>query len=207
MKPTPILLRHGALVAATVLCVACGSAPRTPPHPSTGTAAASPRAASVVLATPAGEQKGQAMLTAVATGVEIAIAVTGLPPGRHGFHIHAGSGCTPGPDPQGKTIDFGGAQGHFDPGNAHRHGRPGDAATMSHAGELPNLEVEAGGNGSQRYVNTQVTLTPGATSVVGRTLVVHADPDDYQSNPAGNSGARILCGTIQPVHGVGAVVG
>ncbi len=200
-------LRYGCLVAVAALCVACSSAPPTPPQQSMGAAATSPRTASVVLISPTGEQKGQAMLTAVPTGVEIAITVAGLPPGRHGFHIHTGTACTPGPDPQGKTIDFGGAQGHFDPGNAHQHGRPGEPATKSHAGELPNLDVDASGNGTMRYVNTQVTLAPGVTSVVGRALVVHADPDDYQSNPAGNSGARLLCGTIEPMRGVGSVMG
>ena len=48
-----------------------------------------------------------------------------------------------------------------------------------------------------RYVNPNVSLAAGPLSVLGRTLVVHADPDDYATDPAGNSGARVLCGVIQ----------
>ena len=65
-----------------------------------------------------------------------------------------------------------------------------------HAGDTPNLEVDASGQGTLRYTNTGVTLTPGPYSIAGRSLVVHASPDDYKTNPAGNSGARIACGLI-----------
>ena len=122
-----------------------------------------------------------------------------MKPGAHGFHIHANGACAPGPDASsGNTVDFGAAGGHFDPGAAHKHGRPGQAANEAHAGELPNLQVGADGRAVLRYVNAHVSLSPGPLSVLGRALVVHADADDYTSNPAGNSGARVLCGVIEP---------
>lgn len=77
---------------------------------------------------------------------------------------------------------------------------------MRHAGDAPNLLANAQGSATLRYVNPKITLVPGATSVIGRALVVHADPDDYKTNPAGNSGARVLCGVIEPAR-LDAVVG
>lgn len=195
-----------AVLCAALLAAAC-SGPGPSANPATGSAAATPRAASAELVTAAGEKWGQAMLTAVPTGVEVVLSVSGMVPGAHGFHIHAQGACAPGPDPAtGNTVDFGAAGAHFDPGNSHNHGRPGDPAHASHAGELPNLVVDASGKGTLRYVNQQVSLAPGKASVIGRTLVVHADPDDYQSAPAGKAGARILCGVIHPAQ-VGSVVG
>ena len=102
------------------------------------------------------------------------------------------------PDAAGKTVAFGAAGGHFDPRSTGRHGQPGDGA--AHAGDTPNLTADAAGKATLRYVNAHVTLQAGPASVLGRALVVHADPDDYKTNPAGNSGARVLCGVIQPAR-------
>ncbi len=151
-----------------------------------------------VLVTPTGQRGGTATLRTVPGGVELAIEVAGIQPGTHGFHIHANGACAPGPDASsGKTVDFGAAGGHFDPGAANKHGRPGQAMHEAHAGELPNLQVGADGRGVMRYVNANVSLAAGPTSMLGRTLVVHADADDYTTNPAGNSGPRVLCGVIE----------
>lgn len=151
------------------------------------------------LVTPEGAPAGNAVLTETAAGVEVAIQVQGLSPGKHGFHIHANGACSPGPDATtGQTIAFGGAGGHFDPGMAKKHGHPGQPSHEAHAGELPNITVGDDGRGSVRFVNANVSLTPGKTSVVGRSLVVHEKEDDYTTNPAGNSGGRLLCGLVQP---------
>ena len=167
-----------------------------------------PRAAAgaiVKMVTAKGEPAGQAVLTAVPDGVEIVMNVEKLSPGVHGFHIHANGKCGPGPDAAGKVVDFGAAGGHFDPESTGRHGHPEHDA-MRHAGDVPNLTADAQGKGTLRFTNTKVTLVPGKTSVMGKSLVVHADADDYKSNPAGNSGGRVLCGLIEPAR-LDAVVG
>ncbi len=171
------------------------SAAKTPvPGPERATASAR-------LMTADGKPAGTAVLTETPTGVEIVAQVQGLTTGLHGFHIHANGQCAPGPDAAtGKTVPFGAAGGHFDPGMSHQHGQPGTAADKAHAGELPNINVGADGRGTVRYVNSNVTLTPGKASVMGRALVVHEKEDDYKSNPAGNSGGRVLCGVIEPAQ-------
>lgn len=150
----------------------------------------------VRLLTPQGAPAGTAKLQAVQGGVEIALEVEGMAPGTHGFHIHEKGECAPSPDASGKTVAFGAAGGHFDPYHTQTHGRPGQPPQQVHAGDTPNLVVDASGRGTLRYTNTGVTLTPGLYSIAARSLVVHANEDDYQTNPAGNSGPRIACGVI-----------
>ncbi|AVT02974.1 superoxide dismutase family protein [Paracidovorax avenae] len=157
--------------------------------------------ASARLMTADGQPAGTAVLTETPSGVEIAAQVQGLSAGLHGFHIHANGQCAPGPDAAtGKTIPFGAAGGHFDPGMSHQHGQPGAPIDKAHAGELPNITVGADGRGTLRYLNSNITLTPGRASIMGRALVVHEKEDDYKSNPAGNSGGRVLCGVIEPAQ-------
>lgn len=154
--------------------------------------------ASARLLTSSGQPGGDVTFAPGANGVELVVDAQGLKPGPHGFHVHANGSCAPGPDGAlGQVVDFGAAGGHFDPGNSRNHGRPGDDKAMSHAGELPVLQAASDGRATLRYTNANLSLDRGAGSVIGRTVVVHADPDDYVSDPAGNSGARILCGAIQ----------
>jgi Cu-Zn family superoxide dismutase len=165
----------------------------------TNSASAAEPAARVQLMTAAGAPAGEATLYSVKGATEIVINATGLKPGVHGFHIHTNGVCAPAPDAAtGQTVAFGAAGGHFDPGASGKHGQPGEAPSHNHAGDLPNLVVEADGRGAVRYVNSYVTIAAGPQSVMGRALVVHADPDDYMTNPAGMSGARVLCGVIKP---------
>ncbi|MEJ8852694.1 superoxide dismutase family protein [Variovorax rhizosphaerae] len=131
-------------------------------------------------------------------GVLLAAQVQGIAPGAHGMHIHTNGACANGPDAAtGQIVAFGAAGGHFDPGNSRKHGHPGDPMAVSHAGELPALQAGADGRASLSYVNAHITLDRSATSVLGRTVIVHAHPDDYATDPAGNSGARLLCGVIE----------
>lgn len=181
--------------------VACAQGMGGAPRATAGAGAG----AMVKLMTPQGEPAGQAVLTTVPDGVEIVMNVEKLTPGLHGFHIHAQGSCAPGPDATGKTVDFGAAGGHFDPLGSKQHGHP-EHGTVRHAGDAPNLMADAQGKASLRTTNSMVTLLPGASSVIGKALVVHADPDDYKTNPAGNSGARVLCGVIEAAR-LDAVVG
>ena len=184
-----------ALLAAGVLASGCSMMNRGVGGPSS---AAEP-AARVQLVNASGAASGEATLYSVKGGTEVVINATGLKPGVHGFHIHTNGVCAPGPDAAtGQTVPFGAAGGHFDPGASGKHGQPGGAPAHNHAGDLPNLVVENDGRGAVRYVNPHVTIAAGPQSVIGRALVVHADPDDYTTDPAGKSGPRVLCGVIKP---------
>jgi Cu-Zn family superoxide dismutase len=110
--------------------------------------------------------------------------LSGLQPNaEHGFHVHEKGDCS--------APDATSAGGHYNPGS-QPHG-PQDAA--HHAGDMPNVRTDANGNVDVRIMLSGVSVG-GANDVVGRAVVVHAQPDDYRSQPAGNSGARIACGVI-----------
>lgn len=136
--------------------------------------------------------------------MHIQLDVNGLSAGPHGFHVHTNGVCAPGPDAAtGQVVPFGSAGGHFDPAATRNHGRPDDPLEHAHAGELPNVVADGSGRAVTHAVKRGVTLQPGKTSIMGRTLVVHAEADDYTTDPAGNSGARVLCGVVEPAsHGV-----
>jgi superoxide dismutase, Cu-Zn family len=111
---------------------------------------------------------------------------TGLNATAHGAHIHTTGDC--GGD---GTTAGSKAGGHFNPDNA-THG--------SHAGDLGNVTTDAGGNGTRTILPAELeaplTLSAGKYQVLGRSFVLHANPDDGHTNPAGNSGPRVLCGVI-----------
>lgn len=155
------------------------------------------------LKTADGTATGMAMLRSLQGGaVEISVRVEGMQPGTHGFHIHEKGECAPKMNTTtGKMEAFGAAGGHFDPHSTKTHGQPGQSSRQIHAGDVPNLVVSANGTGMLRYTSQDVTLMPGDNSIMGRSLVVHADEDDYKTNPAGNSGPRIACGVIELVRG------
>ncbi len=126
-----------------------------------------------------GKVVGRATLSDASGGVKVALKATGLKPGAHGFHIHAVGKCEP--------PAFTSAGGHFNPQNKkHGHKNPEGA----HAGDLPNLVVGSNGAGSLDAVAVGTTLN----DVTGLALVIHVDPDDEMTDPAGNSGARVACG-------------
>jgi Cu-Zn family superoxide dismutase len=131
---------------------------------------------------------GHARLAETPAGVKMVFELSGLPPGRHGFHIHAAGSCEP--------PDFKSAGGHFNP-HGKKHGTKNPQGM--HAGDLSNLEVKPDGTASGELVLSNVTLGPGSASLLapgGTALVIHADPDDEMTDPAGNAGARIACGVI-----------
>ncbi|CAN5335491.1 N/A [soil metagenome] len=129
---------------------------------------------------------GKVSFTALEHGVRVAGEVRGLVPGsEHGFHIHEKGSC----------ADNGMASGgHFNPSGAV-HGK--FAAPGSHAGELPSLVADASGVARFSVDVHSISLNDAAANnVVGRAIVVHKDPDDYTTQPAGNSGPRIACAVI-----------
>lgn len=132
--------------------------------------------------------------------VHVNVKVSGLAPGLHGAHIHAVGSCT---DANG--VAFGGAGAHFNPhGAVHGEHTRGEHADH-HAGDLPNLTVNDGGQGRLNTASAHFTLThDDAESLFdanGSAVVIHANQDDYvtQTGPLGpgQSGARIACGVIE----------
>jgi Cu-Zn family superoxide dismutase len=117
-------------------------------------------------------------------GVKIVADVTGLTPGKHGFHIHEFGDCSSG--------DYTSAGPHFMvPGESH--GAPTEP--NSHKGDLGNLEADANGHAHLELVDSSISLS-GSNSILGRSVIVHEKEDDLKTQPTGNSGTRIACGTI-----------
>jgi Cu-Zn family superoxide dismutase len=111
--------------------------------------------------------------------------ITGLKPnGEHGFHIHDKGDCA--------SADGTSAGGHFNP-DGKPHG-PQDAA--HHAGDMPSLKADANGAVDLKFKLVGPTVSTGPASLVGRGVIVHANPDDFATQPTGNSGARVACGVI-----------
>ena len=118
--------------------------------------------------------------------------ITGLKPdSEHGFHIHEKGDCSA---PDGTS-----AGGHFNPGSSE-HGSISTA--MHHGGDMPNIKADAQGNAHiDGPVASNVNVGVGdGFDIVGRGLIVHADPDDYKTQPTGNAGARLACAVIAKVQ-------
>jgi superoxide dismutase, Cu-Zn family len=136
-----------------------------------------------------GQKIGTATFAQTHAGVRIQVNVSQLPPGTHGIHIHNVGKCDP--------PAFTSAGPHLNPDNK-KHGK--DNPEGPHAGDLVNLEVGSNGKAKTMFVDTAVTLGDGPNSLFhggGTALVTHEKADDYKTDPAGNSGARIACGVIQ----------
>lgn len=146
--------------------------------------------ASATLVDPAGNDVGFARFTEDATGrLHVTVHVSGISTGLHGIHLHAVGSCTP---------TFAAAGGHHNPlGRQHGLENPNGA----HAGDLPNLEVNAAGVGRLVGTTDRATLSDGPTTLFdadGSAIIIHAGPDDQITDPTGNSGGRIACGVIEP---------
>lgn len=134
---------------------------------------------------------GDASFTETDEGVEIQVTpreFMAAADGKHGLYIHTTGACTP---------DFSAAGGHFNPTGAE-HGL--ENPNGPHAGDLPNLTVDADGNAMYQEMNTIITLEEGETALMdadGSALVIHAGPDDMMTDPSGESGDRIACGVIE----------
>jgi Cu-Zn family superoxide dismutase len=170
MKPT-------IAVAGAVLLAACQMTSLDAP----------PRATAQLQPTKGNKTFGEATFEQVGNKVRVVVYVQGLKPGQeHGFHIHEVGDCSSG--------DGMSTKGHFNPfGKPHGH----PASSERHAGDLPALKADKGGRAKVDAEMDLITVTPGPASIIGRGLIVHADPDDYRTQPTGNAGARIACGVIR----------
>lgn len=141
----------------------------------------------------AGEKRGEAILQPTPHGVLITLTAEGLTPGKHAVHFHQVANC----DPDG---GFKHAEAHIDPmlkphGFLNKFG--------PHEADLPNLIVGKDGIGEAEFYTDLIRMKPGKdkkTALLdkdGSSIMVHEKPDDYLSQPSGNSGPRILCGEIK----------
>lgn len=196
MSPRLVHLPALVLLGSAAACSAFNyPAPAPPPAAPAAAAAPAPASPAAPASLPAraelrtadGQRVGVATLTDTPNGVLIRADLANLPPGAHAMHVHETGACTP---------SFDAAGGHFNPGN-RAHGALVPAGM--HAGDLPNLHVAADGTAQVEVLEPGVTLDSGSTRLMdadGAALVIHATADDYASQPAGNSGARIACGVI-----------
>lgn len=146
-----------------------------------------PKASASLQPTKGSTVRGDATFVQFDGKVRVTTNISGLRPGgQFGFHIHEAGDCSSG--------DGMSAKGHFNPlTKPHGH-----HSTMErHAGDMPNLQADASGNAVMSADLDVITISPGATSIVGRGLIVHAQADDYTSQPVGNAGARSACAVIQ----------
>jgi len=143
-----------------------------------------PKAVANLLPTTGNAARGTVTFTQDDDEIRVVMRLSGLKPNaEHGFHVHEKGDCSSG--------DGMSAGGHFNPG-AKPHGpQRGD----HHAGDMPNLKADENGNVAATFELKGVSVG-GANDVIGRGLVIHRDPDDYRTQPAGNSGPRIACGVI-----------
>lgn len=115
-------------------------------------------------------------------GVEVVVDLTGVPAGVHGFHVHEKGACG------NNGADAG---GHFNP-SGMVHGAPD--AVSHHAGDFGNVTADDKGEVHTRFTTHSITVNTGSNGVVGHAIVLHGNPDDLTSQPAGNAGPRIACG-------------
>lgn len=185
------VLRTFTLASAVAVLAACGgqTTKPTPPPPAQSKPVSTAQSATVVLASASGSlASGKLSLRPTGDGVRLTGEIGGLTPSSvHAIHIHEKGDCS--------AADASSAGGHFNPA-AQPHGQVNHGA--HHAGDMDNLNSNAEGVARVDAQASGVTLGGGAPNdVAGRAVVVHAAPDDYKSQPAGNAGARVACGIIK----------
>jgi len=174
-----------ASMAVTVALAACSA-----PHPDRVSNIPPAVTVTVQLLGPNGELHGTATLAQTGADTRVRAQVSGLSPGVYAIHLHSVGQCS-GPD-------FKSAGGHFNP-TAHQHGMNNPAGP--HMGDLPNISVGDDGQGSMDAAIAGLQIKGGSAPLRdsdGAAVVLHAGPDDYKTDPSGNSGARIACGVIAP---------
>lgn len=172
------------ILASAAMLVALGAVP----------ALAAELVATLAAATPdgAGPRIGTVTVTMSPAGAVFTPALAGLPPGQHGFHVHAHGDCGPATNAEGLIVPAGAAGGHWDPDSSGRHAGPeGDG----HLGDLPALDVAADGRATTAVTAPRIT---DLAALEGLSLMVHAGGDIFgdEPEPLGGGGMRMACGVL-----------
>lgn len=174
-------MKNALTLAVCALCLSsCTTTPTAP------AAAAGPSANAVVRPASGSQVHGSVKFTQVGNRVKVEGEIAGLNPGRHGFHVHDKGDCS--------SPDAASAGAHFNPGGKKHGGADG---AERHAGDLGNLTPNEYGKATISVTVDGISVGTGPNGVVGKSVIVHADPDDLKTDPGGNSGDRIGCGAIQ----------
>lgn len=174
------MVRTIAIVASLALLSGC----MTPNGPLAA------RAAEGTLRNASGTIIGTVAVLRTGDVLSLTVAAKGLPSGAHGIHLHAVGRCD--------APDFASAGGHLNP-SQRQHGTLNPAG--QHMGDLPNLNVDSSGVGALTVplVGAVADLESSMFDADGTAVVIHAGPDDYKTDPSGNSGGRIACAVLRRV--------
>ena len=121
-----------------------------------------------------------------AFSIRIELGAAALTPGWHGLHLHAVGDCSD----TGAFQKSGGHHGKTDGGHGLLN------RTGPEAGDLPNIWATRDGSAGYEAYSTLYELAPSLDED-GLALILHASPDDHQSQPIGGAGARVACGVVQ----------
>ena len=131
--------------------------------------------------------KGWVKFIQMSAYVKVEGEITGLTPGKHGFHVHEKGDCS--------SPDAVSAGGHFNP--EHKvHGAP--TSGTRHVGDLGNIKADKNGTAKFKFKDKVIKLS-GEDSILDKSLILHADLDDMKTQPTGNAGKRVACGVIELV--------
>lgn len=166
---------HLAPLAAALVLTACASG------------MSGPRAVAQLQSTTGSTVSGTVNFVQNGDKVMVSGEIRSLKPNaEHGFHVHEKGDCSSG--------DGMSAGGHFNPGG-QPHGNHADM--VHHAGDIPSLKADGSGVATFSFESRTIAVGSGSTDIVGRGLIVHRDPDDYKTQPTGNSGPRLACAVIK----------
>jgi len=169
------------LLCAAAILVLAGCAQMKEMMPGSG-----PAASATLAPTRGNMASGTVRFVQTGSTVQVSGEIRGLKPNaEHGFHVHEKGDCSSG--------DGMSAGGHFNP-DAVPHGN--FEGVVHHKGDLPSLRADTNGVAKFSFQSNVLQVGGGAGDVIGRALVVHRDPDDYTTQPTGNSGPRLACGVI-----------
>lgn len=179
------------------------SQPETEPaqQPRTGPAVGEVTSVETPVIDGEGKEIGSLSIEPAEQGLRLTLHVEGLSPGPHAVHFHEHGRCDP--------PEFQSAGGHYNPADA-QHGMPDmdeDAMDQDHhVGDMLNQDVGDQGTLDTVLINYPATLTQGPTTLLdedGSALVIHAEPDDYESQPSGNAGSRVACAVVSSAQATG----
>lgn len=175
-----------AIALTLIGCGGSGDRGDGAPGDSVPPAGVADQSATAIIRDSAGTALGTLHLRDDSGTIRVEGTLSGLAAGVHAIHIHEVGACTP-------TFEAAGA--HWNPTDAH-HGR--DNPEGPHLGDMANVDVATDGTAQVHVTTSGGSLhgNPMALDADGASVVIHADPDDYTSDPSGASGARVGCGVI-----------